>query len=612
MVVKKELASVPETRLAAPPTEFLIGNDEESCRQCWGCVRYCPAGAIRVVDQHSEIIEERCVKCGACVSECGNCGHVVRDDVPRVRDLLATGRPVVAVLATEFVAALHPLTPGEIERALESAGFYAVESTFLGEEIVAAEYERSHARGCTSVQLRSTCPVAVDWVRRFHPSLVHALTPVVPPYVAQARLVKELYPADTAVVYMSPCYARKDEAYEPGFEGAVDAVIDFDEVERLLSTTSPRPSYAEKVRPGARRPQPVKEISLIDGFPRSTLEKTTPTNPDIVTVRGLDEIDELLRAVTRGEGAPVVIDMLSCEGCIDGPAVNPGMSVFAKRNVVSAERERAGASPITSRELLSYLPSVDLVRQIEATPTPPLAASDEEIDSALADGEFDSREDVLDCGACGYSTCVEHAVAVLHGHSSWEMCFPLQRERMTRHVEALEESATTDALTGLSNRHVFDDRLSEETARVNRYKTPLALLMIDVDGFKEVNDVHGHPVGDAVLRGVADLIRSHVRETDITTRYGGDEFALILPGIGKTEALAAAEKLRRAVAGARFDSSGENAGTGAFAITVSMGVAAANGEEIGCDELLQAADSALYHAKQDGRDRVEIAPGCGS
>ena len=145
---------------APRPVGPLIETHRENCRACWGCVRYCPSHAIRVVDHHSEIIEDRCVKCGACVLECGNCGHSVRDDIPDVQALLAGERPVVAVLATEFLAALHPLKPGEVERALESAGFYAVESTFLGEEMVAEAYERAYARGSASLSLRSTCPVA--------------------------------------------------------------------------------------------------------------------------------------------------------------------------------------------------------------------------------------------------------------------------------------------------------------------------------------------------------------------------------------------------------------------------------------------------------------------
>ncbi|MHB9004454.1 MAG: [Fe-Fe] hydrogenase large subunit C-terminal domain-containing protein, partial [Coriobacteriia bacterium] len=200
---------------------FLITTDKDSCKECWGCIRYCPSRAIRVVNGHSEIIQERCVKCGVCVSECGNSGHGVRDDSAAVLSLLRSGRPVVAVLATEFTAAMHPLTPPQVEGALEALGFFAVESTLLGEELVASEYEKSHARPCTSVTLRSTCAVAVDWVRVFYPNLVPALSPIIPPYVAQARLVKEIYPPDTAVVYVSPCYARKDEAYDSQFAGAV-------------------------------------------------------------------------------------------------------------------------------------------------------------------------------------------------------------------------------------------------------------------------------------------------------------------------------------------------------------------------------------------------------
>ncbi|MDO8986885.1 MAG: 4Fe-4S dicluster domain-containing protein, partial [Coriobacteriia bacterium] len=128
------------------PRGFLITSDKESCRECWGCVRYCPARAIRVVHGRSEVIEERCVKCGACVVECGNAAHGVRDDTPAVTALLASGRPVVAVLASEFIAAMHPMSSQEVERSLESIGFFGVESTCLGEEMVALEYERNHSR----------------------------------------------------------------------------------------------------------------------------------------------------------------------------------------------------------------------------------------------------------------------------------------------------------------------------------------------------------------------------------------------------------------------------------------------------------------------------------
>jgi ferredoxin len=101
-----------------PPKEPLIAPRKDLCRECWGCVRHCPVQAIRVVDRHSEVIAERCVACGICVTSCGSAGHMVRDDTGRVLELLAADEPVVAVLASEFPAALHPMTPPEVEAAL--------------------------------------------------------------------------------------------------------------------------------------------------------------------------------------------------------------------------------------------------------------------------------------------------------------------------------------------------------------------------------------------------------------------------------------------------------------------------------------------------------------
>ena len=216
------------------------------------------------------------------------------------------------------------MTAAEIEFALEEAGFDSVETTVLGEELVAAAYEQVRRTRREAIpRLRSTCPVVVSWVERFHPQLTGALVPIVPPYIAQARLVKATSPANTAVVYVSPCWARKDEIFEPELAGAVDVG------DRLRRAQDPaRRGARSAARPleaspcAMRRPQAAKELSLTDGFPRRFLAERDMTRPDVVTVRGLAEIDRLLTAIERGETAPHVVDMLNCEGCIDGPAVN--------------------------------------------------------------------------------------------------------------------------------------------------------------------------------------------------------------------------------------------------------------------------------------------------
>lgn len=591
----------PDASRVRVPSEPLIGRECSDCSECWGCVRHCPARALRVSDGATTVIEERCVKCGLCVTECGNASHIVRDDTPLVRELLAGDRPVVALLASEYVAALHPMSTDEIEHSLERCGFAGVETTVLGEELVAAAYEQVHLKSETMLpRLRSTCPVTVEWVRRFYPQLVGALVPIVPPYVAQARLVRSTYPTDLALVYVSPCWARKDEAFEPEFLGDVDAVIGFDELKRIIG--DPTPALVDTIAP--RRARIAKQLSVTDGFPRATLSTKDLTNRDVVLVRGLGGLDRLLSAIVRGETAPDVIDMLFCEGCIDGPCVSPELSVFAKRAIAASEREHQRPAEIDNRSLLSALPSIGIKRAFEARPAPVREPTDAEIDAVLTAGEFASREETLDCGACGYNTCVEHAAAICLGNSSWDMCFPLQRKLLGRERARLEEMAVVDELTGLLNRRALSQRLAEEVARAQRYGTELSLVMVDLDGFKDVNDRHGHAAGDALLRSVGVLIRSELRVSDAAIRYGGDEFALLLPGTGKTDAWAVAEKVRTSLASLVVPTE-----DGELRTAASLGVASLGESHADEQALLEAADAALYRAKRGGRDRVELSAG---
>jgi diguanylate cyclase (GGDEF)-like protein len=188
------------------------------------------------------------------------------------------------------------------------------------------------------------------------------------------------------------------------------------------------------------------------------------------------------------------------------------------------------------------------------------------------------------------------------------MCFPLQRRRLEESVKQLEESATMDSLTCLWNRRAFADRLRDEIARHTRYGTPVSLLMLDLDGFKTVNDRYGHVAGDDVLVAFAGLLRETLRVTDLPSRYGGDEFAVILPATGKTDAFAVAEKLRGAIEQTVFEFDRDDV-TEQVPVRVSVGVATAGHGNTDPVELLEAADRALYKAKEGGRNQVRLAPG---
>ncbi|MTJ81828.1 MAG: diguanylate cyclase [Telmatospirillum sp.] len=170
----------------------------------------------------------------------------------------------------------------------------------------------------------------------------------------------------------------------------------------------------------------------------------------------------------------------------------------------------------------------------------------------------------------------------------------------------LANLSVTDGLTGVANRRHFDDALSREFSRAARSRTPLSLIMIDVDHFKRYNDHYGHQAGDDCLRKVAALLqRSAQRVTDVAARYGGEEFAVILPGTDTPAAARLAEGIRRAVERGSIPHAASPFAT----VTISIGIASlSSAGVVGPDSLIGAADQALYRAKQAGRNQIQIAP----
>ena len=171
------------------------------------------------------------------------------------------------------------------------------------------------------------------------------------------------------------------------------------------------------------------------------------------------------------------------------------------------------------------------------------------------------------------------------------------------HLESLTLRATTDGLTGLSNRKSFLARLAEDLARVDG-RHPCAVVMLDIDHFKRINDSYGHPFGDEVLRRVAGILGKAVRKGDAAGRYGGEEFALYLHMTDPGHAREVAERFRRMIRQARFLHEGRE-----VAVTASLGVACSPAHGVMAEELLKRADEALYLSKNRGRDRVTVFPG---
>ena len=200
-----------------------------------------------------------------------------------------------------------------------------------------------------------------------------------------------------------------------------------------------------------------------------------------------------------------------------------------------------------------------------------------------------------DCGACGFATCRRFAEAAALGRSTLRQCLPYQERR----ADEAAQAAAVDILTGLSTYRVLRDRLGFEIERSKRSNEAFAVLFLDLDRFKQVNDTYGHEAGNEILSAVAEEIRQAVRASDVAARYGGDEFVVILTRTDLQGASRVAEALRAGIEGV-----GRRMGYPAGLITVSVGVTEFDPSQPTDSDVLVNADRALYRAKAAGRNLV--------
>ncbi|MCE5194971.1 MAG: sensor domain-containing diguanylate cyclase [Nitrospiraceae bacterium] len=168
------------------------------------------------------------------------------------------------------------------------------------------------------------------------------------------------------------------------------------------------------------------------------------------------------------------------------------------------------------------------------------------------------------------------------------------------HAE-IKRLSVVDGLTGLFNHRHFQEKLTDEFRRLDRTQKPFSILLLDIDYFKKVNDTYGHPAGDKILQGVANIMKNTMRDIDIAARYGGEEFVAILPDTDSTGAMNIAERLRQQTLDNGFNIDGKN-----IHVTVSIGISTAAGKSDDKKSLVEKADQALYHAKNNGRNQCVL------
>lgn len=390
------------------------------CRDCYKCLRECPVKAIKYVDHEARIIEDRCILCGKCTVVCPQNAKRVHSEIADVEALLASGKPVVASVAPSFVSAfgLKDFLPMGI--ALGKLGFTAAEETAVGANIVTAEYEKLLETGEYKNFITSACPAINRMIQLYYPKALKYLAPVASPMVAHARLLRRRYP-DAAIVFIGPCIAKKREGRESGL---ISAVLTFNELNTMFNARSIDPKKVAAVSACGAENNRSKYYPISRGIIKSF--NKLPKGYEYVAVDGVKRSFDVLDDIDSLEG--MFIEINCCEyACINGPATLKTEGALKSNESV----RKYALSSLTDESAGAYIDpeGVDLAEGHPRITLGNVVPSERDIRATLAKTGKIKPEDELNCGACGYPTCREKAIAVLNGNADLEMCIPYMRKR---------------------------------------------------------------------------------------------------------------------------------------------------------------------------------------
>jgi len=555
------------------------------------CVRVCPVEAIDVAGDDVRIVEDSCIECGLCVPSCHHDAIDVFGDLEVTRQSLEGSRAVL-MLPTEATVYFFPATPEQLINACLKAGFVDVHFETVGDELVAEEYLRLWRSGGTHAWIRSTSPIVVDYCRRKLPELLPFLAPIVTPAVALARYLRSTEPRDTRFVYAG--------VGTPGSNGTaaeVDSCISFAELDRLL-LESGAPPADQQLTMRRLPPERRRFLSLPGGMPRELIQDERLSSRRFRKHMGLGSLHSLARSVIGEETGFSFHDILPFEGNLGHPAYGPDEDLYWRKEIAELAEPQRSNVPVIREEV-----DVALQTKFETSGDALPRADPADVDRILELIGKAPGGKYWNTGSCGHGTCVEFANAVARGRSTLSLC-PIY---LNRQYEQAARDALRDGLTDLFTFRVLEQRLAEEVARSNRAETSLALLFLDLDDFKPVNDDYGHEAGNRILKGIAKIIVDAVRTTDIACRYGGDEFVVILVDPDMAGAWRVAEEIRAGVENLVLHTD-----QGTTGVTLSIGLAYHSGASetsITGAALMAEADASLYVAKAHGGNTVHPAPG---
>ena len=407
----------------------IIDFKATKCKHCYKCVRNCEVKAIMIKDGRAEIMPDKCILCGKCLQICPQSAKQLVSDLGLVKSWIMSGQKVVVSIAPSYMGLLKFNTIGQVKAALKKLGFADVRETSEGAALVTEEYTRPLQEGKMENIITTCCPSVNDLIEIYYPQLVPWLAPVVSPMIAHGRLLKKEYGADTKVVFLGPCIAKKKESQDPRHDNCIDAVLNFTEIQHWfrdqnIVVEECRDEPFDRIDPKVNRLYPVT-----NGVVNSVL--ATEGRVDSYRkfyVHGTKNCIDVCESLSRGEIKGCFIEINNCSGgCIKGPTVED--KTISQFKVKLDMEDAVKKAPVDSRTIVEMLVDVEMEKVFEDRSAKESLPTEEEIRAILREIGKNSPEDELNCSACGYPTCRDKAIAVFQKKAELNMCIPFMHEK---------------------------------------------------------------------------------------------------------------------------------------------------------------------------------------
>jgi len=415
----------------------LVFTVKDRCRVCYTCLRECPVKAIKIINGQAEVLSERCIGCGNCVTVCSQQAKVYYNSIDLVNNMLAHGEKIVACLAPSFSADFTEINDYKVLIGMiKKMGFYKVMDVAFGADLVALEYKKIIDKETEKGFISSDCPAIVFYIEHFHPELVENLAPIASPMVAIARVAKKMMGDDIKIVFIGPCVAKKAESNE------IDEAITFTELKKMFIQKSISP---ENVTP-SDFDGPHSGKGAIFPISRGLLQTVNKTDDivggEVIVASGKSNFKEAIKEFEKGAISHNHLELLCCNGCIMGPGMTEKNGHFAKRSAISkyVQEKLKSLNADTWQKNIDSFKNLDLSQSFNVLDRRLQTPDAEQIEAVLLKmGKYDASSQ-LNCGACGYDTCIEHAIAIIHGTAEDEMCLPYAIEKLHNSIKELNLS----------------------------------------------------------------------------------------------------------------------------------------------------------------------------